>query len=220
MNFDLLKPIEWKLSKSNQYKSVMYMAQQIYADPEAVEKHLNRNLEYDGGMFNGKYYHKKTAIHSYEGFDQIKKWFRGIGTGGMDEYFIDQTEFHTLEFDSSGFNKSSTGWFNPAYSTGYVGLVVLSKGTGHAFNLYAKNDLMIPLASDLEHQCFYDSDGIPWKPKEDWVPVIKLDCSYNRLFYFDAYKFAFGPVFLGDWHKNNTLKYQLFRFNRAYEPEL
>ena len=201
--FELNKNLEIKEELFND--SIIYTIDNFYRYPQQLEKYLFRDissLPFHKGdekpSYNGTYFEDRR--HPARNSLQLKKVYDFLSDLCGQEYDSHDIATNCARFKRHEFNDYENCHWWPHTDTGYNGIVYFNDDNENGTNFY--NELK-PLPEVNEHYA-------PWRSKDEFELIKHLEPKYNRLVFFDCWKFKHGinisnDRYFGEEYRNNQL---------------
>ena len=189
--------------------TVIYTIDDFYRDPQQVENYLFRNISNlplhkieEKPSFNGIHFEDRRPP-SKEHF-QLKKVYDFLSGLCGQSYEGSDLITNCARFKRHEFNDYENCHWWPHKDTGYNGIVYFNDDDQNGTNFY--NQLIqSPLVN--EHYA-------PWKSKDELEVIKHLEAKYNRLVFFDGWKFPHGMNISNDrYFGEEYRKNQVFFFD-------
>ena len=183
--FELNKNLEIKEELFND--SIIYTIDNFYQYPQQLEKYLFSDipsLPFHKGdekpSYNGTYFEDRR--HPARNSLQLKKVYDFLSDLCGQEYDSHDIATNCARFKRHEFNDYENCHWWPHTDTGYNGIVYFNDDNENGTNFY--NELK-PLPEVNEHYA-------PWRSKDEFELIKHLEPKYNRLVFFDGWKFPHG----------------------------
>ena len=184
--FELNKNLEIKEELFN--GSIIYTIDNFYRYPQQLEKYLFRDissLPFHKGdekpSYNGTYFEDRR--HPAKNNLQLKKVYDFLSDLCGQGYSYSDVVTNTIRFETHEFNDYENCHWWPHTDSGYNGLVYFNDNDNeNGTNLYRE---LIPLPNVNEHFA-------PWRSKNEFEVIKHLEPKYNRLVFFDGWRFQHG----------------------------
>ena len=205
--FELNKNLEIKEELFND--SIIYTIDNFYRYPQQLEKYLFRDissLPFHKGdekpSYNGTYFEDRR--HPARNSLQLKKVYDFLSDLCGQEYDSHDIATNCARFKRHEFNDYENCHWWPHKDTGYNGIVYFNDDNENGTNFY--NELK-PLPEVNEHYA-------PWRSKDEFELIKHLEPKYNRLVFFDGWKFQHGMNISNDrYFGEEYRKNQVFFFD-------
>ena len=205
--FELNKNLEIKEELFND--SIIYTIDNFYRYPQQLEKYLFRDissLPFHKGdekpSYNGTYFEDRR--HPARNSLQLKKVYDFLSDLCGQEYDSHDIATNCARFKRHEFNDYENCHWWPHTDTGYNGIVYFNDDNENGTNFY--NELK-PLPEVNEHYA-------PWRSKDEFELIKHLEPKYNRLVFFDGWKFQHGMNISNDrYFDQEYRKNQVFFFD-------
>ena len=205
--FELNKNLEIKEELFND--SIIYTIDNFYRYPQQLEKYLFRDissLPFHKGdekpSYNGTYFEDRR--HPARESLQLKKVYDFLSDLCDQEYDSHDIATNCARFKRHEFNDYENCHWWPHTDTGYNGIVYFNDDNENGTNFY--NELK-PLPEVNEHYA-------PWRSKDEFELIKHLEPKYNRLVFFDGWKFQHGMNISNDrYFGQEYRKNQVFFFD-------
>ena len=205
--FELNKNLEIKEELFND--SIIYTIDNFYRYPQQLEKYLFRDissLPFHKGdekpSYNGTYFEDRR--HPARNSLQLKKVYDFLSDLCGQEYDSHDIATNCARFKRHEFNDYENCHWWPHKDTGYNGIVYFNDDNENGTNFY--NELK-PLPEVNEHYA-------PWRSKDEFELIKHLEPKYNRLVFFDGWKFQHGMNISNDrYFGQEYRKNQVFFFD-------
>ena len=205
--FELNKNLEIKEELFN--GSIIYTIDNFYRYPQQLEKYLFRDissLPFHKGdekpSYNGTYFEDRR--HPARNSLQLKKVYDFLSDLCGQEYDSHDIATNCARFKRHEFNDYENCHWWPHTDTGYNGIVYFNDDNENGTNFY--NELK-PLPEVNEHYA-------PWRSKDEFELIKHLEPKYNRLVFFDGWKFQHGMNISNDrYFGEEYRKNQVFFFD-------
>ena len=189
--------------------TVIYTIDDFYRDPQQVENYLFRNISNlplhkieEKPSFNGIHFEDRRHP-SKENF-QLEKVYDFLSGLCGQSYEGSDLITNCARFKRHEFNDYENCHWWPHKDTGYNGIVYFNDDDQNGTNFY--NEL-IPLPQVNEHYA-------PWRSKDEFELIKHLEPKYNRLVFFDGWKFQHGMNISNDrYFGEEYRKNQVFFFD-------
>ena len=205
--FELNKNLEIKEELFND--SIIYTIDNFYQYPQQLEKYLFSDipsLPFHKGdekpSYNGTYFEDRR--HPARNSLQLKKVYDFLSDLCGQEYDSHDIATNCARFKRHEFNDYENCHWWPHKDTGYNGIVYFNDDNENGTNFY--NELK-PLPDVNEHYA-------PWRSKDEFELIKHLEPKYNRLVFFDGWKFQHGMNISNDrYFGEEYRKNQVFFFD-------
>ena len=205
--FELNKNLEIKEELFND--SIIYTIDNFYQYPQQLEKYLFSDipsLPFHKGdekpSYNGTYFEDRR--HPARNSLQLKKVYDFLSDLCGQEYDSHDIATNCARFKRHEFNDYENCHWWPHTDTGYNGIVYFNDDNENGTNFY--NELK-PLPEVNEHYA-------PWRSKDEFELIKHLEPKYNRLVFFDGWKFQHGMNISNDrYFDQEYRKNQVFFFD-------
>ena len=189
--------------------SIIYTIDNFYRDPQRIENYLFRDIPNlplhkgnDNPSYNGTYFEDRR--HPARNSLQLKKVYDFLSDLCGQEYDSHDIATNCARFKRHEFNDYENCHWWPHTDTGYNGIVYFNDDNENGTNFY--NEL-IPLPDINEHYA-------PWRSKDEFELIKHLEPKYNRLVFFDGWKFSHGMNISNDrYFGQEYRKNQVFFFD-------
>ena len=189
--------------------TVIYTIDDFYRDPQQVENYLFRNISNlplhkieEKPSFNGIHFEDRRHP-SKENF-QLEKVYDFLSGLCGQSYEGSDLITNCARFKRHEFNDYENCHWWPHTDTGYNGIVYFNDDNENGTNFY--NELK-PLPEVNEHYA-------PWRSKDEFELIKHLEPKYNRLVFFDGWKFQHGMNISNDrYFGEEYRKNQVFFFD-------
>ena len=189
--------------------TVIYTIDDFYRDPQQVENYLFRNISNlplhkieEKPSFNGIHFEDRRHP-SKENF-QLEKVYDFLSGLCGQSYEGSDLITNCARFKRHEFNDYENCHWWPHTDTGYNGIVYFNDDNENGTNFY--NELK-PLPEVNEHYA-------PWRSKDEFELIKHLEPKYNRLVFFDGWKFPHGMNISNDrYFGEEYRKNQVFFFD-------
>ena len=189
--------------------TVIYTIDDFYRDPQQVENYLFRNISNlplhkieEKPSFNGIHFEDRRHP-SKENF-QLEKVYDFLSSLCGQSYEGSDLITNCARFKRHEFNDYENCHWWPHTDTGYNGIVYFNDDNENGTNFY--NELK-PLPEVNEHYA-------PWRSKDEFELIKHLEPKYNRLVFFDGWKFQHGMNISNDrYFGQEYRKNQVFFFD-------
>ena len=190
--------------------TVIYTIDDFYRDPQQVENYLFRNISNlplhkieEKPSFNGIHFEDRRHP-SKENF-QLEKVYDFLSGLCGQSYEGSDLITNCARFKRHEFNDYENCHWWPHKDTGYNGIVYFNDDDQNGTNFY--NQLT---QSPLVHEHY-----APWKSKDELEVIKHLEPKYNRLVFFDGWKFPHGMNISNDrYFGEEYRKNQVFFFDK------
>ena len=205
--FELNKNLKIKEELFND--SIIYTIDNFYQYPQQLEKYLFSDipsLPFHKGdekpSYNGTYFEDRR--HPARNSLQLKKVYDFLSDLCGQEYDSHDIATNCARFKRHEFNDYENCHWWPHTDTGYNGIVYFNDDNENGTNFY--NELK-PLPEVNEHYA-------PWRSKDEFELIKHLEPKYNRLVFFDGWKFQHGMNISNDrYFGEEYRKNQVFFFD-------
>ena len=189
--------------------TVIYTIDNFYRDPQRLENYLFRDIPnlplHKGGekpSYNGIYFEDRR--HPPRENFELEKVYDFLSDLCEQDYESLDVVTNCARFKRHEFNDYENCHWWPHKDTGYNGIVYFNDDDQNGTNFY--NEL-IPLPDINEHYA-------PWKSKDELEVIKHLEPKYNRLVFFDGWKFLHGMNISNDrYFGQEYRKNQVFFFD-------
>ena len=168
--------------------SVIYIIDNFYRNPQKIENYLFKDIStfplhkgYDKPTYNGIYFEdrRKPPKENLE----LKKVYDFLSDLCGQSYGDLNAVTNCVRFEKHEFNDYENCHWWPHTDSGYNGLVYFNDNDNeNGTNLYRE---LIPLPNVNEHFA-------PWRSKDEFEVIKHLEPKYNRLVFFDGWRFQHG----------------------------
>ena len=168
--------------------SVIYIIDNFYRNPQKVENYLFKDIStfplhkgYDKPTYNGIYFEDRREPPKEN--LELKKVYDFLSDLCGQGYSYSDVVTNTIRFETHEFNDYENCHWWPHTDSGYNGLVYFNDNDNeNGTNLYRE---LIPLPNVNEHFA-------PWRSKNEFEVIKHLEPKYNRLVFFDGWRFQHG----------------------------
>ena len=189
--------------------TIIYTIDNFYRDPQRIENYLFRDIPnlplHKGNVnpsYNGTHFEDRRHL-SRENFE-LEKVYDFLSDLCNQDYDSFDIATNCARFKKHEFNDYENCHWWPHKDTGYNGIVYFNDDDQNGTNFY--NEL-IPLPDVEEH---YE----PWRSKDEFEVIKHLEPKYNRLVFFDGWKFLHGMNISNDrYFGQEYRKNQVFFFD-------
>ena len=208
MNFQLNDNLEIKEELFQ--GSIIYTIDNFYRYPQQLEKYLFRDISnqplhkveekptYNGIYFEDRRYPRKDNF-------RLKKVYDFLSDLCKQEYDCLDVATNCIRFKRHEFNDYENCYWWPHTDSGYNGIVYFNDDNKNGTNFYNK---LKPIP-DIENEHY-----APWRSKDEIELIKHLEPKYNRLVFFDGWKFLHGMNISNDrYFGQEYRKNQVFFFD-------
>ena len=189
--------------------SIIYTIDNFYRDPQRIENYLFRDIPNlplhkgnDNPSYNGTYFEDRR--HPPRESFELEKVYDFLSDLCNQDYDSFDIATNCARFKRHEFNDYENCHWWPHTDTGYNGIVYFNDDNENGTNFY--NEL-IPLPDINEHYA-------PWRSKDEFELIKHLEPKYNRLVFFDGWKFPHGMNISNDrYFGEEYRKNQVFFFD-------
>ena len=189
--------------------TIIYTIDNFYRDPQRLENYLFRDIPnlplHKGGekpSYNGIYFEDRR--HPPRENFELEKVYDFLSDLCEQDYESLDVVTNCARFKRHEFNDYENCHWWPHKDTGYNGIVYFNDDDQNGTNFY--NEL-IPLPDINEHYA-------PWRSKDEFELIKHLEPKYNRLVFFDGWKFLHGMNISNDrYFGQEYRKNQVFFFD-------
>ena len=187
--------------------SAIYIIDNFYRNPQKVENYLFKDIStfplhkgYDRPTYNGIYFEDRREPPKEN--LELKKVYDFLSDLCGQGYPYSAVVTNCVRFEKHEFNDYENCHWWPHIDSGYNGLVYFNDNDNESgTNFY--NELT-PLPDVNEHFA-------PWRSKDEFEVIKHLEPKYNRLVFFDGWKFQHGMNISNDRYFG-----QEYRKNQAF----
>ena len=189
--------------------TIIYTIDNFYRDPQRIENYLFRdipNLPLHKGNANPSYNgtHFEDRRHSPRENFELEKVYDFLSDLCEQDYDSLDITTNCARFKRHEFNDYENCHWWPHKDTGYNGIVYFNDDNENGTNFY--NELK-PIPDVNEHYA-------PWRSKDEFELIKHLEPKYNRLVFFDGWKFPHGMNISNDrYFGEEYRKNQVFFFD-------
>ena len=197
---------ELKIEKELFLGSIIYTIDNFYKNPLEVHDYLFSNPAplwkiNERPSCNGLYFEDRRLIKTDERLKLVIDFLGNLISQKPNSYNIvtNQVRFNKHEFNDI----DKCHWW-PHIDYGYNGIVYFNKDSINGTNLY----------HEIKHQDMITEHHRPWRSKNDFEILKHLQPRYNRLVFFDGYKFPHGmnienkKYFSKEYRKNQVFFFE------------
>ena len=189
--------------------TIIYTIDNFYRDPQRLENYLFRDISSlpfhkgdDKPSYNGTYFEDRRHLPR-ENFE-LEKVYDFLSDLCEQDYDSLDITTNCARFKRHEFNDYENCHWWPHKDTGYNGIVYFNDDNENGTNFY--NELK-PLPEVNEHYA-------PWRSKDEFELIKHLEPKYNRLVFFDGWKFQHGMNISNDrYFGEEYRKNQVFFFD-------
>ncbi len=209
-----------KIEKELFQGTIIYTIDDFYRNPQQLEKHLFRDIsslpfhkDNEKPSYNGTYFEDRR--HPARENRQLKKVYDFLSDLCEQEYDSHDITTNCARFKRHEFNDYKNYYWWPHTDGGYNGIVYFNDDNENGTNFY--NELK-PVPEVNEHYA-------PWRSKDEFELIKHLEPKYNRLVFFDGYKFPHGMnictdrYFGEEYRKNQVFFFDSVEFLRELEED-
>ena len=177
--------------------SKIYQIDDYYSDPDSVVRSFLGALP---GLWksdqarsnNGVYFEDRR--HDVYHSDSIQVYQHLSEICGQRPYIDGQAITNLTRFKKCDFNNYGDNYWWPHKDAGYTGIIFLNNNPGDisGTNLYA--------SKVLDDKTGVNEHESPWRSKESYDVIHRLEPKYNRLYLFDGKKFLHGMNIADDMY--------------------
>ena len=168
--------------------SVIYIIDNFYRNPQKIENYLFKDIStfplhkgYDKPTYNGIYFEDRREPPKE--CLELKKVYDFLSDLCGQSYGDLNAVTNCVRFEKHEFNDYENCHWWPHTDSGYNGLVYFNDNDNeNGTNLYRE---LIPLPNVNEHFA-------PWRSKDEFEVIKHLEPKYNRLVFFDGWRFQHG----------------------------
>ena len=189
--------------------TVIYTIDDFYKNPKEVENYLFGKPNeiplhkiYEKPSFNGVYFEDRR--HDSEDNLDLKKVYDFLSGLCGQSYEAPDIVTNCSRFKKHEFNDYENCHWWPHKDTGYNGIVYFNDDDQNGTNFY--NELIQPPDVNEHYE--------PWRSKDEFEVIKHLEPKYNRLVFFDGWKFSHGMNISNDrYFGQEYRKNQVFFFD-------
>ena len=209
-----------KIEKELFEGTVIYSIDDFYKNPKEVENYLfgkpseiPLHKRYEKPSFNGVYFEDRR--HDSEDNLDLKKVYDFLSGLCGQSYEAPDIVTNCSRFKKHEFNDYKNYYWWPHTDGGYNGIVYFNDDNENGTNFY--NELK-PIPDVNEHYA-------PWRSKDEFELIKHLEPKYNRLVFFDGWKFSHGMnictdrYFGEEYRKNQVFFFDNPEFLKELEEE-
>ena len=180
------------------YKYPLEVENYLFGEPDKIPLHKR----YEKPSFNNVYFEDRR--HDSEDNLDLKKVYDFLSSLCGEIYDSLDITTNCTRFKRHPFNDYKNCYWWPHIDDGYNGLVYFNHDSEHGTCFY--DELVEPPDANEHAQ--------PWGAKKDFIVIKTLEPKYNRLIFFDGYKFPHGMNICTDrYFGEEYRKNQAFFFN-------
>ena len=188
--------------------SIIYIIDNFYKNPQDVDNYLFNEPAplwkiNEKPSYNNVYFEDRRLIKFDDRLKSIIDFLSNLVSQKPSSYNIITNQ---ARFYKNTFNDIENCYWWPHHDRGYNGIVYFNDDSENGTNIYF----------GIKHRKMLTEHYRPWRLKEDFKVLKHLEPRYNRLVFFDGYKFLHGmnitnKKYFSDEYRNN----QVFFFERA-----
>lgn len=211
MKLNLFETNELFVKRENLFDSFIYTVDNFYKHPKEIVNLLSNipaeiHKRCDVPSYNYIHFYDNRHHISANELQPIITWIETLTSHKFKDY--DETGANLFTNDQawvdSPFNTWETHYWWPHLDFGYTALIYLDE-TDCGTNLYrCKNQ------NELQRMSKRNEHFEPWRPKQDWECIHRIEPKFNRLVIFEAGKLYHGLEFKPNLFKEKRLNQVMF----------
>ena len=187
--------------------SKIYMIDNFYNNPQEIEDYLFAepaplHKQHESPSFNNIHFEDRRLNKGDKRLAPIYRFLSDLVSQQPQGNKIrtNQTRFYR----NCGNDFENCYWW-PHQDSGYNGIIYFNEGCECGTNIYKRRGNKVMPGEHYK----------PWRPKEDFKVLKHLEPKYNRLVFFDGFKFLHGMNICNDrYFSEEYRKNQVFFFDR------